>query len=153
MPNAYSYWNLTLHTVYNVIEPKTLNFLLFHFFALSWFKKKILAFCSNYSNELHHHRWKKIHRVAESRFQWLGNPWIMLDWAIKICSPCAHTLQQCPQRYNHMLLYHMLLRAALVCTQILTPGMNWGGEQMKLYFWPMSTDSSLFLYHALTVQE
>lgn len=77
----------------------------------------------------------------------------MRDCAIKICSPCAHTLQQCPQRYNHMLLYHMLLRAALVCTQILTPGTNWGGEQMKLYFWPMSTDSSLFLYHALTVQE
>ena len=154
MSNVYSYQNLTLHTVYNVTDPKTLDFFQFHFFAVSWFKKrKKTAICCNYSNELHHHRWKKIHKVAESRFQWLGNPWIMLDRAIKICSPHAHTLHQCPQRYNHMLLYHMLLRAASLSAQILAPGMNWGGEQMKLYFWHVSMDSSLFLYHALIVQE
>lgn len=39
MPKGYSCQNLTLHTVYNVIDAKTLNFLLFQFFAVSWFKK------------------------------------------------------------------------------------------------------------------
>lgn len=77
----------------------------------------------------------------------------MLNCATKICSPCAHTLQQCPQCYDHMLLYHMLLRAASVRAQIPAAGMNWGGEQMKLYIWHVSTDSSLFLFHALIVQK
>lgn len=77
----------------------------------------------------------------------------MLDCAIKICSPCAHALHQCPQRYDHMLLYHMLLRAASLGAQILAPEMNWGGEQTKLYFWHASMDSSLFLFHALIVQK
>jgi len=77
----------------------------------------------------------------------------MLDCVIKICSLCAHTLQQCPQRDDHMLLHHMLLGAASFRARILAAAMGWGGEQVKLYFWYVSTDSSLFLFHALIVQK
>lgn len=64
---------------------------------------------------------------------------------------CTLTTTMSPTLQSHALLSH----AAQGClgAQILGAGMNWGGEQMKLYFWYMSMDSSLFLFHALIVQE
>lgn len=129
MPNVYLHQSLTLPTVQNFTVPKTLRFSLFHFFASSWFKSP--AICCNYSTELHHHRWEKIHKAAESRFQWWGNLWIMLNQNF------FPKLQQHHQHYNHVLSYHLILRA-----QIPDPGVDCRENKAGFGIWTQTGGSS-----------
>lgn len=133
-PNVYLHQSLTLPTVDNVTVPKTLHFSFFPFFASSWFISP--AICCNYSTELHHHRWEKIQKAAESRFQRLGNPWIVLDQNL------LPTLQRHHQRYNHALCYHVVLRAAPLPAQTPAPGVGCRENEAAFGTWTWTGGSS-----------
>lgn len=103
-------------------SPRLSIFSSFSFFASSWFKSP--AICCNYSTELHNHRWEKIHKAAESRFQWLGNLWIIPDQNL------FPTLRRHHQRYNHLLCYRISLMVPHSLHKSLTQECT--AEQMKL---------------------